>query len=205
MFRYLAVLVGLFLYYFLLPEEEDFSTFFNNSTMSTNLTAVVLGGSGTVGKGIVKALARAPQYKKVTLIGRKLLDLPTTEEGSNYQKFEQKLMDFDKIPEHADLFKGHDVAFYGLGVSTTKVTKAEYRRIELDNALALAKHLKDGGCKQLHWVTGQGTKKNLWFLFAKLKVKWKRISQEWDFKEFASTDLPELYLYQHQILQGVAR
>lgn len=132
-------------------------------------TAVVLGGTGSIGKGIVRALAKCPQYEKVTLILRKTMDLPASDGDSNYSKFEQKSMDFEKIPEHADLFKDFDVGFYAIGVSSASVSETMYRKIELDNALALAKMMKDGDCKDVHWVTGRGTNKSSWFLFGKVK------------------------------------
>lgn len=100
------------------------------------------------------------------------MDLPTSsEDGSNYEKFDQKTMDFDKISEHADLFKGYDTGFYAIGVSQTAVTEDVYRKIELDNAIELAKMLKEGGCKDVHWITGQGTSKTSWYLFGKVKAQ----------------------------------
>lgn len=55
-------------------DDEEFEKYFSDPSkrqMMSNLTAVVLGGTGNAGKGIVKALARAPEYSKVTLIAEK--------------------------------------------------------------------------------------------------------------------------------------
>lgn len=69
------------------------------------------------------------------------------------------------------MFKGHDVAFYAIGVSQTQVTEAVYRKIELENALTIARMLREGEVPEVHWVTGRGTKKDSWFLFGKVKAE----------------------------------
>jgi len=71
--------------------------------MEQQLKAFVLGGTGAVGKEIIKVLSETPQFQKVTLIGRRKIDLPSSE---GYGKFEQEVIDFEKIPEFAHLFKG---------------------------------------------------------------------------------------------------
>ncbi|OXA63832.1 oxidoreductase HTATIP2 [Folsomia candida] len=131
-------------------------------------TAVVLGGSGAVGSGIVKALANCPQYEQVTLLGRSRIELPETE---NYAKFTQTTMDFENIPSQGALFAGFSAAFYAIGVSQTKVDEETYRKIELTNALAIATLMKEVSIPDIHWVTGQGTSKNSLFLFARVKAE----------------------------------
>jgi hypothetical protein len=58
-----------------------------------------------VGKELIKALAEAPQFTRVTLIGRRQVALPTPDQDSRYDKFDEKIIDFDKLEEHKDAFK----------------------------------------------------------------------------------------------------
>jgi hypothetical protein len=51
------------------------------------------------------------------------------------------------------------------------VNEETYRKIELDNALAIAKLMKTAGIPDVHWVTGKGTKEDSWFLFGKVKAQ----------------------------------
>ncbi|XP_021966460.1 oxidoreductase HTATIP2 isoform X2 [Folsomia candida] len=131
-------------------------------------TAIVLGGSGTVGSGIVKALANCPLYEKVTLLGRSRIELPETE---NYAKFTQTTMDFENISSQGALFAGFSTAFYAIGVSQNKVDEETYRKIELTNALAIATLMKEASIPDIHWVTGGGSSKNSLFLFGRVKAE----------------------------------
>ena len=55
--------------------------------MDSKLNAIVVGATGEVGKAIVKELVKRPQFEKVTLIVRRYLDIP--ESDDKYRKIEQ--------------------------------------------------------------------------------------------------------------------
>lgn len=76
-----------------------------SATNSQSLSALVLGGTGGIGRQIVYALAKCSIFSKVTLIGRRELYCPQGMEG-NWGKITQKVINFDKLSDHADLFKG---------------------------------------------------------------------------------------------------
>lgn len=58
-----------------------------------------------VGREIIKALAQSPQFTKVTLIGRRQVPLPSPDEDKRYDKFDEKIIDFDNLSEYEDAFK----------------------------------------------------------------------------------------------------
>jgi len=176
-----VLLLSLGVYYFIQSRcsESDLSIKFKDdfvlgsmmAASSPKFSAFVLGGTGAVGKGIVKALASSTGYDRVTLIGRRIVELPPSNDVADYSKFDQKVMDFENISEQSGLFSGYDVGFYAIGVSSAKVSEAEYKKVELENALAIADAIKEGGSgtlKHLHWVSGQSAGNSL-FLFGRVK------------------------------------
>lgn len=60
----------------------------------SGLTALVLGGSGEVGKQLVKELVGNSSFSRVVLVTRRELDVANVSD-----KVEQKVVDFDKLEE----------------------------------------------------------------------------------------------------------
>ncbi|XP_037037025.1 oxidoreductase HTATIP2-like [Bradysia coprophila] len=137
----------------------------------TNLSAFVLGASGTAGKSIVKALVDHPKFDKITLIGRRALDLSNIAHQPGYSKIQQKTIDFDNVEKYADDFHGYDVGFCALGTSSVGVNKEQYYRITHDYVINTAKLAHSGGCKQFHFISGRSTSKDSWYSWARTKAE----------------------------------
>uniref|UniRef100_A0A0B7AP87 NAD(P)-binding domain-containing protein n=1 Tax=Arion vulgaris TaxID=1028688 RepID=A0A0B7AP87_9EUPU len=126
-------------------------------------SAFVMGYSGVSGTALVKELSKAKLFKKVVLIGRREIPLDVGPE------FEQRVVDFDKLDDHKDVFKDLDTGFCCLGVPSGGISEKDYTRITLDYVASSAETAKEQGCKHFTIVTGQGVNKNSWFLFARVK------------------------------------
>lgn len=137
--------------------------------METKLNALVVGATGEVGKAIVKELVNRSQFEKVTLIVRRHLDLPSPETDENYRKIEQKIVDFEKLSQSADAFKGHQIGFSALGTTRAKAGAEGFYRVDHDYVVETAKLAKEGGCQHFHLVTSGGANKNSFFLYPKTK------------------------------------
>ncbi len=137
--------------------------------METKLSAIVIGASGEVGKAIVKELVKRSQFDKITLIVRREMDLPSAETDENYRKIEQKLVDYEKLSESADVFKGHQIGFSALGTTRSKSGAAGFYRVDHDYVVETAKLTKEGGCRHFHLVSSGGANKNSSFLYMKTK------------------------------------
>ncbi|KAJ6640723.1 Oxidoreductase HTATIP2, partial [Pseudolycoriella hygida] len=135
------------------------------------LSAFVLGASGTAGKSIVKALIDHPKFDKVTLIGRRTLDLANIVEKPGYSKIEQKIIDFENVEKYVDDFHGYDVGFCALGTSSVGVNKEQYYRITHDYVVNSAKLAHAAGCKQFHFISGRSTSKDSWYSWARTKAE----------------------------------
>ncbi|KAG4065518.1 hypothetical protein HA402_013288 [Bradysia odoriphaga] len=137
----------------------------------TNLSAFVLGASGTAGKSIVKALVDHPKFNKITLIGRRTLDLSNIAHQPGYSKIQQKTIDFENVEKYATDFQGYDVGFCALGTSSVGVNKEQYYRITHDYVINSAKLAHSGGCKQFHFISGKSTSKDSWYSWARTKAE----------------------------------
>ncbi len=101
-----------------------------------NRTAVVLGASGAVGGEVVRALLDSPIWSTVTTLGRRPLAL-APEEAS--RRLVQHVLDVSDPSSYESLLAGHSDAFCTLGVGEpSKMSKAEFRRIDFDFVLAFA-------------------------------------------------------------------
>ncbi|CAL8133863.1 unnamed protein product [Orchesella dallaii] len=161
-----------------------------NQNMDKKLKAFILGATGAVGKELVKVLAADGRFEKVTLIGRR--EVPLNAEDANYQKFENQLIDFEKLDEYKDVFKGHDVGFSALGTTRKKSGAEGFYKVDHDYVVQTAKLAKEGGCAHFHAVTTAGANKNSYFLYPKTKGEVE--------EELTDMNFPKLTIYRPAVL-----
>lgn len=128
-------------------------------------SAFVLGYTGEVGKEVVKELAARNAFSRVVLIGRRQVEY----EDKALADMTQSVVDFEKLDEHSDVFKGSDVGFCCLGTTRGKSGADGFVRVDHDYVMQSAKLAKAQGCKQFHVVSSQGANKNSSFLYPKVK------------------------------------
>jgi len=138
--------------------------------MTSRLAVFVVGGTGEVGKEVVKELARQVGIERVTLIGRRAIDLPAADQIYNYTKFTQAIVDFDKLAtDHVSAFDGFDVGICTLGTTRGTSGKVGYYKVDHDYVVESARLGKLGGCKHFNLVTAGGSNKNSYFQYFKAK------------------------------------
>ena len=131
----------------------------------SKLSAFVLGATGEVGKELTSILAANENFSRIVLIGRRKLEL----NGEKFARIEQSIVDFDKLSDSSDAFRGFDVGFCCLGTTRAKSGVEGFIKVDRDYVVESAKLAKNGGCKQFHLVTGQGSNKKSFFLYPKTK------------------------------------
>ncbi|XP_042309387.1 oxidoreductase HTATIP2-like [Sceloporus undulatus] len=113
-------------------------------------TCFILGASGETGKDLLAEMLRQQLFSRVTLIGRRKLDL----EGPLYTNVCQEVVDFEKLDESAAVFQGHDVGFCCLGTTRAKSGAAGLIRVDRDYVVHSANLAKAGGCR--HFILESG-------------------------------------------------
>ncbi|XP_063604307.1 oxidoreductase HTATIP2-like isoform X2 [Penaeus indicus] len=149
------------------------------------LRALVLGGSGEIGRQLVQELINSPGFSHVTLITRRELDVQS-------EKVEQKLVDFENLDNHIDAFKDVQVAYSCLGTTRGKAGAKGFVRVDRDYVYGAAKLLKDSGCSHFHLVSSTGANKNSHFLYQKTKGEVENMVTELNF--------PRLSIYRPSLL-----
>jgi uncharacterized protein YbjT (DUF2867 family) len=148
---------------------------------------IIAGASGLIGSNLLHILLQHQQYNEVIVLVRKQLPV-------KHQKLKQVIIDFDKLEEYKDFINGHAL-FCCLG-TTKKQTpnETQYRKIDHDYPLTLAKISKENGVEQLHLVSAIGANKRSSFFYTKLKGE-----LEEDIKKIG---IPALHIYQPSMLIG---
>ena len=121
----------------------------------TKVSAVVLGGSGNVGKRLVMSLcADTSRYELITLISRR--SLPEFNDDINRGKIQVKIVsDLEKMNQHP--MEKHDVAFMLLGAGKpSMMSKDDLFRVDCSIAVAFANLCEKSGVTHFSALSALG-------------------------------------------------
>jgi len=116
-------------------------------------TALIFGSSGLVGNELLNIINQNNNYNKIKLFVR-------SKTNSNDQKIEIIQTDFNNLEKHKDSMVGDD-CFFCIG-TTRKDTpdKNEYRRVEYNIPVDIAKIAKSNSVKSFVYVSSLGANPN---------------------------------------------
>ncbi|RUP45432.1 hypothetical protein BC936DRAFT_148192 [Jimgerdemannia flammicorona] len=104
---------------------------------TTNMTALVLGGTGAVGMALVRQLLEREVYGHVVTIGRREVEFDGTVPTD---RLTQKVINFENLEQHRDAFRGADVVFCCLGTTLAVAgSAAQFFRIDRDYVVQSAR------------------------------------------------------------------
>lgn len=116
---------------------------------STSRTALLLGGSGLVGRFCLNALLAEPLYTSVISISRR--ELP----HADHPRLVQQIIEFDSLDSVA--LPSIDDVFCALGTTIRKAGSQEaFRRVDVEYPLAAARHALKFGARQFVLVSSVG-------------------------------------------------
>ena len=125
-------------------------------------TALLFGASGLVGGYCLNFLLASSAYNKVKIFVRKELELEN-------EKLEQHIIDFDKLDDYRNLFKGDDV-FCCLGTTIKKAgNKKAFRKVDYDYGYQIAKIAEEKGVNQFLLVSSVGADEDSIFFYSQVK------------------------------------
>jgi len=142
-----------------------------------HISALVVGGTGAIGRCLVGELVRSPFVSKVTTLGRRKVEIAeqyggtvAQEEAEKTSKLVQKLVDFDKLEDFTEDFKGHTHFFCALGTTRAQAGSDEaFRLVDLEYVKRAAKLASEAGTSNASLVSSMGANANSWFLYPKTK------------------------------------
>ena len=127
-----------------------------------SLSALVAGGTGLVGGHLVNILVHSNEFDTVKVLVRK---------GSNFHRDEVETIevDYDRLEDHRESLKA-DVVFCCLGTTIKKAgSKDNFRKVDHDYPLALAKICLENGSRQYNLITANGANSGSMFFYNKVK------------------------------------
>eukprot|EP01097_Dermamoeba_algensis_P004435 TRINITY_DN2895_c0_g1_i1.p1 TRINITY_DN2895_c0_g1~~TRINITY_DN2895_c0_g1_i1.p1 ORF type:complete len:244 (-),score=83.73 TRINITY_DN2895_c0_g1_i1:152-850(-) len=134
-------------------------------TNEKSFSAVVIGGTGAIGKSLVQQLIASPTVSKVTIFNRRKVDLPNHD-----GKVTEVLVDFDKLEDYKEQVANHDVGYCCLGTTIADAGSDEaFRKVDFGYVTKFAELSKQNGVKRFHLVSSQGADASSWFLYLRTK------------------------------------
>jgi putative NADH-flavin reductase len=100
--------------------------------MLLSIDVIIFGATGMVGQGVLRECLRAPEVRRVLTIGR----TPIAVQDAKLQEIV-----YPDIFNYADIepqLTGFDAYFFSLGVASSGMNEADYRRITYELTLAAA-------------------------------------------------------------------
>ncbi|MFS0726013.1 oxidoreductase [Paenibacillus sp. 1P07SE] len=162
----------------------------NQTVASTpDLTAVVAGATGLVGRELVQLLLEDPAYNRVIALVRREL-------GLTHPKLDERQISFDRLEEEIDGAWLRDADVYcTLGTTIKKAGSQEvFRRVDYTYPVELGHIAKRSGAARYLIVTAMGAN-------ARSKVFYSRVKGEVE-RDLTALGLPRLVILQPSLLLG---
>ncbi|KAJ2402071.1 Oxidoreductase htatip2 [Coemansia sp. RSA 2559] len=128
-------------------------------------SAIVLGGTGEVGREVVRHLLASDAFDKVTVFTRR----PIEYVGANAEKLVQKQVDYEDAAQLERDFAGHSHAFCCLGTTRSKSGADGFYKVDHDYVVDSAKACKKANVEHYSICSSSGANKDSMFLYMKTK------------------------------------
>ena len=131
--------------------------------MKKQLTAWVLGGTGAIGKELIKQLLKDDDYKEIYAVSRRKV------------KVEDAKLTNDVIDLESDFQlenRGGDVVFVAFGTTLKKAgSKAAQHQIDVEIPFRFLARLKEQGVKNCVLVSAMGVSEKSLFFYSRMKAE----------------------------------
>jgi uncharacterized protein YbjT (DUF2867 family) len=148
---------------------------------------LIVGASGLIGSALLAELIRSQDISEITILVRKSM-------GVSNPKLTELVINFDEISKYASDIKG-DIIYCCIGTTKSKTPNPQnYRKIDLEYPLSLAKIGLENGITQFHIVSSLGANPQSKNTYLKLKGELEN--------ELKKLNIKSLHIYQPSFLDG---
>lgn len=124
--------------------------------------ALLAGATGLVGRYLLLQLLADRGYARVTVLGRRALNL-------RHPKLTVRVLDFERLPDYKPLIGGDDL-FCALGTTRARAgSRAEFEKVDYDYVQMLASLAELRGVRQLLLVSAIGASPRSPFFYNRVK------------------------------------
>lgn len=127
------------------------------------MNAILFGGTGMVGQGVLRECLQDPRVEHLLLVVRHASGFTSPKLT---ELVHENFFDWTSVE---DQFNGYDTCFFCLGVSAVGMNEADYRRITFDLTLNAANTLLRHHIETFIYVSGQGTNEHGRSMWARVK------------------------------------
>jgi uncharacterized protein YbjT (DUF2867 family) len=148
---------------------------------------IIVGASGLIGNSLLSVLIRSEQIAEITLLLRNSISI-------SCPKVKEIIINFDELDNYASKITG-DIIYCCLGTTKSKSPDPNnYRKVDLEYPLNLAKMGLQNGVGQFHVVSSLGASSESKNGYLKLKGELE--------SELKKLNIPSLHIYQPSFLEG---
>jgi uncharacterized protein YbjT (DUF2867 family) len=150
-------------------------------------TALLAGATGLVGSELLEQIINEPAYNKIHILVRKAIEIDS-------DKVIQHIIDFEKL-ETFEIKEPINHVFCTLGTTIKKAkTKENFRKVDYDYVLSLAKKAKEWNAEKFLMVSSLGAN-------AKSGIFYNRVKGEIE-KALSELKLNQLFIFRPSLLMG---
>lgn len=162
----------------------------------SNLSAMVIGGTGLVGKALVNQLCQDQRYAKITCLVR--APLSSVEYYDPMRKLEPLVINFDQLQDYQGYFTV-DHVYCCLGTTLEKAgSKAAFRRVDFEYVHVCAQLARAQRAKSFVWISSLGAN-------AKSSNFYLRVKGELENAILTMPQLPNAAAVRPPLLMGVRK
>eukprot|EP00914_Ancora_sagittata_P031818 GHVO01064510.1.p1 GENE.GHVO01064510.1~~GHVO01064510.1.p1 ORF type:complete len:201 (-),score=29.69 GHVO01064510.1:137-739(-) len=120
-------------------------------------------------------------FKEIVLIGRRKVEY----EDEKYKAIQQRVIDFDKIEDFGETFRGFDQGFCLLGTTRGAAGADGFYKVDHDYVVGTAKLAKEGGCSHFHLMSSMGADKSSGNLYTRTKGEVEAEIEDMKFERYS--------------------
>ncbi len=154
-----------------------------------NKTVALFGSTGLIGSEILKLLINDDDYETINVITRKKVIVQS-------KKIKNYIIDFTNLDGYKKIIKKGDVVIASIGTTQSKVNfnKTEYRKVDYDILLNIAKACKSNEASSFSFVSSAGANAKNKNFYLKLKGEIE--------KSIIQLDLKSCLIFRPSLLLG---
>lgn len=146
-----------------------------SSSISKKRSALLIGGTGLVGKHCLEYLLNEPMYEKVILLVRSPF-------SKTHPKLQVELIDFDKIEQYRNIIKADDI-YCAIGTTVLKTpNKEDYFKIDYTYPVEIAKIALNNGAKRYSVVSAMSANPNSFLFYSRVKGQLEKTLSQMPFE-----------------------